>query len=107
MQLADKDLEGVPCFEPTGVLKSQILLFLAINKIFGIIESLIQIFQCQFCPGSLRSCVECSYLMFCSGGLWQIHVAVVEQDFKRVIETLKSKSTHLYMLSHTISKAEL
>lgn len=89
MQLADEDLEEVPCFEPTGVLKSQIFLFLAISKIFGIIESLIQFFQCQLCPGTLMSCVECSYQMFCSGCLWQMHVAVIEWGFKRVIEKLK------------------
>lgn len=45
MQLADEDLEEVSCFEPTGVLKSQNFLFLAISKIFGITESLIQFFQ--------------------------------------------------------------
>lgn len=89
MQLADEDLEEVPYFEPTRALKSHFFFFLAISKIFGIIESLMQIFQCQLCPSTLMSCAECSYQMFCSGYLWQIHVAVVELGFKRVIETLK------------------
>lgn len=89
MHLADEGLEEVLHFEPTRILKSQISLFLAISKIFGIIESLIQFFQYQLCPGTLMSCVECSYKMFCSGCLWRMHVAVIEQRFKRIIETPK------------------
>lgn len=91
MHLADKDLEEVLHFEPTRVLKSQISLFLAISKMLGIIESLIQFFQCQLCPSTSMSCAECSYQMCCLECLWQMHVAVIEQRFKR-IETPKLKS---------------
>lgn len=87
MHLADEDLEEVLHFEPTRVLKLQISLFLAISKIFGIIESLIQFFFMPAVPRHFN--VLCG--VFLSKVLLRMPLANArccqKSRFKRIIET--------------------